>query len=125
MSTQTASGLSLRTDSLTSLHWLGIALAVITGILHLVLGVALFSSQPTLGASFVVAAIGYAAGIAGVLVDYRRVQLYVLGALWTLGQIVAYFAVNWPDVVSPIGIGDKVVQVVLIGVLAVLYSRES
>jgi len=123
MSTQTASRLSLRTESLTSLHWLGVALAVVTGILHVVLGIR-FIGQP-LGWSFIVAGLGFFTGAVAVLVDYRRQTMYLLGILWTAGQVVLYFVVNWPDVVSPIGIGDKVVQVVLIGVLAVLYSRES
>jgi hypothetical protein len=48
----------------------------------------------------------------------------VLGVPFTAGQIVAWYFVNAPDF-SPIGIGDKVVQVLLIAVIVVLYMRES
>jgi hypothetical protein len=121
MATATESGLSLRTDSLSQLHWVGIALAAVTGVIHLVLGVS-FITEP-LGWSFIIAAVGYFGGIAGVLVDYRRRLLYLLGIPFTAGQIVAWYVVNAPDF-SPLGIGDKVVQVVLIVVLALLYRQE-
>jgi hypothetical protein len=122
MATSTGSGLSLRTESLTSLHWVGVVLAVVTGVLHLVLGVSFITSP--LGWSFIVAAIGFFAGAAGVLVDYRRRLLYLLGIPFTAGQIVAWYVVNAPDF-SPLGIGDKVVQVLLIVVLVLLYRQEA
>lgn len=122
MATATGSGTSLRTESLTPIHWVGIALAAVTGAIHLVLGVSFITSP--LGWSFLVAAIGFFGGAAGVLVDYRRRQLYLLGIPFTAGQIVAWYFVNAPDF-SPLGIGDKVVQVVLIVVLVVLYRQES
>ncbi|MEF8790751.1 MAG: hypothetical protein V5A61_11560 [Haloarculaceae archaeon] len=122
MATSTGSGLSLRTESLTSLHWVGVVLAVVTGVLHLVLGVSFITSP--LGWSFIVATIGFFAGAAGVLVDYRRRLLYLLGIPFTAGQIVAWYVVNAPDF-SPLGIGDKVVQVLLIVVLVLLYRQEA
>ena len=124
MATSTGSGLSLRTESLTSLHWVGVVLAVVTGVLHLVLGVSFISEQFTFGLSFVVAGVGFFAGAAGVLVDYRRRLLYLLGIPFTAGQIVAWYVVNAPDF-SPLGIGDKVVQVLLIVVLVLLYRQEA
>lgn len=56
------------------------------------------------------------------LVDYRRKLLYLLGIPFTAGQIPAWYAVNAPGL-SPVGIGDKVVQVALIVVLVALYRR--
>jgi hypothetical protein len=122
MATETASGLSLRTESLTPLHWLGIVLALVTAVIHLILGVSFVDSP--LGWSFLVAGVGFLAGAAAVLVDYRRRLVYLLGIPFTAGQIVAWYVVNAPDF-SPLGVGDKLVQVALIGALAVLYVRSS
>ena len=118
-----ADGIRLETDSLTGLHWLAIVLSVVTGVIHLVLGVR-FAPEP-LGVSFLLAGVGFLVGVALVLFDVRRRQVYLLGIPFTALQVVLYFVVNWPDVVSPIGIGDKVVQVVLVGALVALYRRAS
>jgi hypothetical protein len=114
-------GATLATDSLGPLHWAGILLAAVTGAIHVYLTV-LFGLSG-LGISFLVAGIGYFAGVAAVLVDYRRRAFYLLGIPFTLGQIVLWYVVNAPDF-STTGIADKVAQVLLVVVLAVLYTRE-
>lgn len=111
----------LATDSMTTVHWVGVALAVLTGVIHLALGASFGLSG--FGVSFVVAGVGFLAGAAAVLVDYRRRLFYVLGIPFTLGQVVAWYVVNAPDF-SPLGIADKVVQVALVVVLVLLYRRE-
>ncbi|AAG19430.1 MULTISPECIES: hypothetical protein [Halobacterium] len=116
------SGIGLATDSLTPLHWLGIVLAVATGVLHLVLGVSL--GLPGLGGSLFVAGVGYLGGTAAILVGVRRRLVYLLGIPFTIGQIAAWYVVNAPSF-SALGIADKVVQVALIAVLAVLYARAT
>lgn len=118
----TDTGTTLRTESLSSLHWLGIALAVVTGVIHLYLG-ALFITSP-MGWSFLAAGVGFLGGVAAVLVDYRRRLLYLLGVPFTAGQIVAWYVVNAPDF-SALGYLDKVVQIALIVVLVVLYRQEA
>ncbi|WP_373189002.1 hypothetical protein [Halolamina sp.] len=118
----TASDTTLRTESLTTLHWVGAVLAVITGVLHLVLGVS-FISEP-LGWSFLAAGVGFLGGVAALLVDYRRRLLYLLGIPFTAGQIVAWYVVNAPDF-STLGYVDKLVQVLLIVVLVVLYRQAA
>ena len=122
MATATESGLSLRTESLTSLHWAGVVLAAVTGILHLYLGVSFIASP--LGWSFLFAGIGFFGGIVALLVDYRRRLVYLLGVPFTAGQIVIWYVVNAPDF-GTLGIVDKVVQVLFIVVLVVLYRQES
>jgi hypothetical protein len=122
MATATESGMSLRTESLTSLHWAGVVLAAVTGVLHLYLGVS-FISTP-LGPAFIVAGLGFLGGVAALLVDYRRRLLYLLGIPFTAGQIVIWYVVNAPDF-GTLGIVDKVVQVLFIVVLVVLYRQES
>jgi hypothetical protein len=76
-----------------------------------------------LGIAFLVAGVGYLGGIAAVLLNYRRREMILLGIPFTLGQIVAWYALNAPDF-SALGIGDKVVQVLLVIVLFVLYRRD-
>ncbi|MFW6265723.1 MAG: DUF7475 family protein [Halanaeroarchaeum sp.] len=122
MATSTDTGRAIRTESMTGLHWLAIVLALVTGVIHLVLGVS-FIADP-MGWSFLFAGVVFLAAIAAVLFDYRRRLIYLLGIPFVAGQIVAWYFVNAPDF-SPVGIGDKVVQVVLIVVLVVLYTREA
>lgn len=127
MATATESGLSLRTESLSSLHWAGVVLAAVTGVIHLVLGVSFIDSP--LGWSFLVAGFGFLGGVAALLVDYRRRLLYLLGIPFTAGQIVAWYVVNAPQFggtgFGTLGYVDKVVQVLFIVVLVVLYRQES
>lgn len=112
------SNTSIETESLTTLHWIGIALAAVTGVVHLGIGVAF--ADLLLG----LAGVGFFGAIALLLLNVRRKLLYLVGIPYTGSQIVLYFVFNWPDVLSPIGIGDKVVQVVLVTVLVALYRRE-
>ena len=124
MSTETASeGFGLHTETMTGLHWLGVALAAITGAIHLWLAYA-FSSETGMAVAFLIAGVGFLGGVAAVLFDYRRRLFYVLGIPFTAGQIPLWYVANAPDF-GATGIADKVVQVVLVVVLVVLYRRES
>jgi hypothetical protein len=121
----------IETTSLTRLHWLGIALAAITGALHLAIGVrfldvsaGVFAAANAQPISFVLAGIAFFVAILLVLLDYRRRLLYLIGIPFTGLQIVLYFVLNWPNVLSPGGVVDKVVQVALVVVLVGLYRRE-
>jgi hypothetical protein len=114
---------TLALETVTPLHWVGVVLAAVTGVLHLVLTAQFGLSG--LGISFLVAGVGFFAGAAAVLTDYRRRQFYLLGVPFTAGQIVLWYVLNDPSFSGiSLGIVDKVVQVALIGVLLVLYSRE-
>ncbi|WP_251328958.1 DUF7475 family protein [Haloplanus pelagicus] len=114
---------TLDTASLTRLHWLGIALAAITGIVHLYFGVLAIDTLQ--GISFVLAGVAFFVAILLLRLDYRRRLLYLVGIPFTGVQIVLYFYLNWPDVLGPGGIADKIVQAGLIAVLVVLYRREA
>ena len=113
---------------LTRLHYLGVVLATITGLVHLVLGAAVLSENPAdpLALSFVGAAAGFAGGIVAVLRGSVRARTWaiLLGIPFTAGQIVLYVALNWPDIFGVVGIVDKVVQVGLLAVLVELYRRH-
>lgn len=125
MATSTATSGGLRTESLTGLHWAGIGLAAITGVIHLVLGVGFLANSlgNPIAWAFVLAGVGFLGGIAGVLSGYRRRLLYLLGIPFTAGQVVLWYVINAPDL-SPLGVGDKIVQTLLIAVLIVLYRRS-
>lgn len=127
MSTATDTG-AVDLHGLETLHYLGVALALLSGVVHLYLGVS-FAPEP-LGISFLVAGVGFLAGAAGVLLDYRRRLLYQLGIPFTVGQIVLWYYINFfagekafPADVGTIGTVDKLAQVALIVVL-VLLLRE-
>ena len=128
MSTATNSGLIDR-QTLTPLHYLGILLAVITGVIHLQLGVGFISSP--LGISFLFAGVVFVLASAAILANYRRRLLYGLGIPFTAGQIVLWYVLNFamgpqsfPADVGTLATIDKVAQVLLIVVLIALLQRE-
>ena len=115
----------VETAGLTWLHWLAGALALVSGVVHLVLGV-MFLPQGT-AIAFLLAGVGFLGGLVLALVDYRRRLLYLVGVVFVAAQIVAYYFINYLNqpAFSAIEVIDKVAQVVLVVVLLVLYRRES
>lgn len=113
-------------ESLTTLHWLGVACAAITGAIHLWLGVQFFGGP--MGWSFLAAGVGFFGAIVLLVLDVRRRLLYLIGVPYTAVQIPLWWTVNDvrpADLLEPgIGVFDKLVQVILIVVLVVLYARE-
>jgi|AntRauTorckE6833_2_1112554.scaffolds.fasta_scaffold01260_6 hypothetical protein len=116
----------LELDSLTTLDWIGIVLALITATVHFVIGLRFI---PGLGGfAFLLAAGGFVGAIVLLLVDYRRPLLYLIGIPYTGFQIVAWYAINRPA--GPAAIGpataiDKITQLALIVVLVLLYQWEA
>lgn len=111
---------TLELDSLTPLHWLAIAAALVTAVVHLVLGI---SAGGTFGVLFLVATVGFLAGIAAVLVGWRRRLVYALGIPFTAGQIVLWYLLNDVPPIPTSHAVDKAAQVVLIVALVALYRR--
>ncbi|MFB6303834.1 MAG: hypothetical protein ABEH47_01605 [Haloferacaceae archaeon] len=126
MSTSTATGSgTFDTGSLTALHWVGVALALVSGVIHLVIGVRFFpGAQPV---AFVLAGLGFFGAVVLLLRNYRRRLLYAVGVPFVGLQIVLWFLLNQraQPAVSPVEAVDKVAQVLLIVILVVLYRRES
>lgn len=117
---------SLEWSSLTPLHWVAIAMALVSGIVHLVLGIE-FAPHP-MGITFLLAAGGFAGGVVLVISDYRRRLLYLAGIPYTAVQIVGWYVVNRPQALGDLsipGVVDKLAQVLLIVALILLYRRES
>lgn len=127
MSVGTGNGSTLATESLTTLHWFGIVLALVSGVIHLAIGIGSITNP--LGVSFVLAGLGFFGAVALLLVDYRRRLLYAVGVPFVGVQIVLWLALNqqWSlalDTIDPSEAVDKVAQVVLVVILLVLYRRE-
>jgi hypothetical protein len=118
---------------LTGLHWAGAACAVVSGVIHLVLGVgSILGGQAVgLGVSFVLAGIAFLVAVGLLIVDYRRPLLYAVGVPFTAVQVVAWYWLNYASAgrslatIGGIEIVDKLAQVLLLVVLVVLYRREA
>lgn len=119
---------SIDTASLTRLHWGALVLAAITGVIHLAIGassVASFGFEP-LAVALTLAGLGFFGAILLFLRNVRRKQLYIAGILFTGLQIVLWVQFNQlggDPALSPVEIIDKLVQVLLIAVLALLYRE--
>lgn len=114
------------TSSLTPLHWVGIAMALVTAAVHLVLGVGFLPHW--MGVAFLVATGGFLVGIWLVVVDRRRRVTYLLGIPFTAGQVVFWYVLNDSpglDAIGAVEAVDKVAQAVLIVVLVALLVRDA
>lgn len=114
------------TAALTWLHWTVIGLAFITAGVHLGLGVSFLPH--VMGFAFLLAAAGFLAGIALIVLARRRPLVYALGVPFTATQIVLWYVLNdFPGVaeISPVEAIDKIAQGLLIVLLVVLYRRET
>jgi uncharacterized membrane protein len=129
MATSSGSGLSLETDSLTAVHWVGVVLALISGVIHLVLGISIGSQFgfAGLGGAFVLAGLGFFGAVVLLLVDYRRRLVYAVGVPFVGIQIVVWL---WSQVINsnrPLGTPDyvdKAAQVILVVILLYLLATE-
>lgn len=122
----TSTGGNIPADNTEPLHWIGVGLAAVTGVIHLLLAWFQLSSSLTagLGWAFLFAGVVFLAAGVAVVADVQRRLLYLLGVPFTGGQIVLWYLANAPDLFGPISVTDKLAQVGLIVVLVALYSRE-
>lgn len=115
----TPDGATLQLETLTPLHWIGIAATLVTAGVHLVLGI---SIGGFFGVLFLFATVGFIGGIAAVVVGWRRKLVYALGIPYTAGQIVLWYALNEPPFPTS-HLLDKLSQLVLLVALIVLLLR--
>ena len=124
--TDTAGGLDLQTDSLTTVHWVGVVLALVSGAIHLYLGVSFLSSP--LGIAFLLAGLGFFGAVALVLLDVRRRLVYLAGVPFTGLQIAIWYQVQVAQRglfnLGALDYVDKAAQVGLIVVLLYLIREE-
>lgn len=113
----TAAETATPTTSLTPIHWSALALAAVTGTIHLYL----YATEGWL--PFLLAGAGFfgAIGLFFLLKDYRR-YLYLVGIPYTLAQIGGYLM--FPMGPVELAVLDKVAQVGFILALAYLYVDD-
>lgn len=108
---------SFETESLTTLHWLAILLAIATGVLHLYAG-AVEGRIPV-----ALAGVGFFVAVVVFLLDYRRSMLYLVGIGYTAVQIPLWYVVKTGEY-TMVGYVDKSIQVIFVVVLVYLYLTE-
>ncbi len=108
------SGGRFETETISGVGWLAIALVLFTGVLHVYAGVVEGRIPVAL------AGVGFLAAIGLYVMDFRRRLLYLAGILYTAVQIPIWYVVK-AGAYTPVGYVDKVIQVVLVVVLAYLY----
>ena len=109
------------TNGLTSLDYIGIVLAAITGLIHLYEGVEDLG-EGIFGILFILAGLGFFGAIVLLWLGFNRRVLYPVGIAYTGIQFAAYFGLRWPNVYEPLGLVDKLVQLLLIVVLFLLWQ---
>jgi hypothetical protein len=120
MATETRSWFD-NTDGLASLDYVGILLAAITGFIHIYEGVADLG-EGIFGILFILAGLGFFGAIVLLWMGFNRRILYPVGIAYTGIQFAAYFDLRWPNVYEPLGLVDKLVQLLLIVVLFLLWQ---
>ena len=103
----------LDTASITGIQWVAVALALLTGVIHLFVGVN--RGQPSL----VLAGVGFGVGITLFLANYRHYTLYLLGSGYVALQIVLWIVFQQGEY-TLIGFVDKTIQVFLLVILVYL-----
>lgn len=103
-----------KAESLAPLHWVAVGLAVFTAVTHIYAGVVEGRIPVAL------AGVGFLGGIGLFLREYRRRMLYLVGVVYTGVQIPLWYVAKAGEFTA-LGYVDKVVQVVLVALLAYLY----
>lgn len=90
----TATGTRLERDSMATLDWIGVALAVLLGIAYF--PIALSELPAAIGIAFLLAGLGYFGAVVLVLAGYQRGRVYGLGIGYNLLLIALYFLIQDP-----------------------------
>jgi len=114
--TELTTGPLVQTASLTTLHWLAVALALGTGLVHLYLGF-VYGLAP-----FVLAGVGFLVGVVVFFTRYWRPWFYLVAALYAAVQVVLWLASGMRF--FQLGFVDKVFQAALVLVVLYLYWDE-
>lgn len=122
MPTTNNEGVTVQTQSLSGLHWIGILAALVTAGIHLLLGIRMVPSG--MGISFLLAGLGFLGAIVLILIASHRRAVYAVGIPFILSQIVLWFVINFangpksfPADIGTLGTIDKIAQLVLLGVI--------
>ena len=73
------------------LGYVAILLALVTGVIHLLLGPRVMGFSQTLGILFILNGLGFVGGIVVYLTRYWRRELYLVAALYGIVTVLAFF----------------------------------
>jgi hypothetical protein len=126
----TRAGESLLSRPQNPLGYVAILLAVVTGVIHLLLGPRVMGFSQTLGILFILNGLGFVGGIVVYLTRYWRRELYLVAALYGLVTVVAFFAFQGFGVdafyrqgsLNRLAVVSKGVEVLLAAVTLYLYG---
>ncbi len=112
--------------------YVGILMAVITGVLHLVLAPNALEMNQTMGVLFILNGLGFLVGVAVYLTRFWRRELYIVAALYALATIVALFVFQGFGVdafymrgsLNPMAVITKAVEAVIVVCAVYLYAAE-
>lgn len=113
----TSTGADVERDrEVRAVHWLLVALAVLTAGVHVVMGVLTDRTQ------FVILGVLFLAGLAVFFTRYFRPVLYLLGAIYVAALTAVWVLAGTPFFV--VGFLDALVQVALFGLFLYLFVVE-
>lgn len=104
-------------ESMAPAHWLAVALAAITGTVHIYL----YLNEGFL--PFLFAGVVFYGAIVAILLNVFRRVVYALGVPFTAGQIGIWVLMGMPN--FTLGVFDKVLQIALIALLVYLFLNEN
>lgn len=122
MATTAGSQSTRRLDSFTGVHWVAIATALVSAVIHLYLAPKVLNFNQMMGILFILAGVGYVGGIAIFVTDYWRRSLYLVAALFTVVQIVFWVVTGMNN--PTFGYPDKAAQVIFTAAVGLLYLRD-
>lgn len=109
------SGFRLQFEGFTPAHYAAMALASVTGIVHLYL----YATQGYL--PFLLAGAGFFGAIGLLFLTTKRGLIYLAGIPYTLAQVAGWYFAGMPD--FALGVADKVAQLGLIVLLGYLFLQ--
>ena len=109
-----AGGLLRSRDAFDTRQWAVLALAVVTGLVHLYVGL-------EAGVPFYVAGVGWLVGAAVYLTSFWRRWMYLVAGLYAVVQIALWLLAGTPF--FAIGVVDKVVEVAFLALVVQRYRE--
>jgi hypothetical protein len=130
MSVSTQSSESLLSLPENPVGYLAILLAIVTGVIHLLLGPQVMGFSQTLGILFILNGLGFVGGIVVYLTRYWRRELFLVAAIYALVTVLALFAFQGFGVdafyrqgsLNPMAVISKGAEVLLAVVAGYLYT---
>lgn len=113
--------------------YLAILAALVTGVIHLLLGPRVMGFSQLMGILFILNGLGFLGGIALYVTSYWRRELYLVAAGYAIITIIALFAFQGVSVdafymgesLNPMAVGSKVAELVVAVCAGYLYTQTT